>query len=286
MRKVEFIAIKDGSIEENLRQIGISSSVCIRLRKRLGLIQYMQKDVFIIQKIKKGEKFSIFLEDEKIKKVEKYDFDVKILYEDDDLAIIDKPYNLAVISTRAHYNQSLENALANKWGDFVYRPVNRLDKDTTGLMIIAKHQLAHSLLAKTKIDKKYLALCSGNIKGEGVIEKPIAKSSTSIMERIISEDGLYSKTYYKVLKNYEGYSLLELTLFTGRTHQIRVHMARIGHALICDTLYGDKNQAEYVLNDGTILKHQALHAYSLDFINPITGKRINIKSFPDYIKID
>lgn len=285
MRQVFFTAIKDGSIEENLRQMGISSSVCLRLRKKLGLIKYNNKDVFIIEKIKCGEKFSIVLEDEITRPIEKWDKEIKIIYEDEDIAVIDKQYNMAVISTRAHYQKSLENALANIWGDFVYRPVNRLDRDTTGLMIIAKHQLSHSILQKRSIKKKYLALCEGILEGEGVIEKPIKKSDTSIMERIIDDSGLFAKTKYKVLKNYSNYSLVELELFTGRTHQIRVHMASINHPLLVDTLYGNKDQKTYTLDDGYILDHQALHAYFLEFDHPITNKKITLTSFNEYMRI-
>lgn len=284
MRKVDFIAIKEGSIEENLRQMGISSSICLRIRKKVGLIKYKGKDVFIIEKIKKGEPFSIVLEDETIKPIEKYDIPIKIIYEDEDFAIIDKQYNLAVINTRAHFGKSLENALANIWGDFVYRPVNRLDRDTTGLMIIAKHQLAHSIISQNKIKKKYLAYCEGKLTGEGIIDKPIKKSDFSIMERVIDDSGLPSQTIYKVKKNYKDYTLVELELLTGRTHQIRVHLKSIGHPLIMDTLYGNKDQKEYLLENGQVLKHQALHAYYLEFVHPITRELMKFESVADYMK--
>ena len=282
MRLININAIFDGTIEENLREQNYSASLCTRLRKKMGLILVNNEPRKIVDKISKNDVISIVLEDENIKHITPANIPIKIVYEDEDLAIIDKQANLAVINTRRHFGESLENALANIWGDFVYRPVNRLDKDTSGLMIIAKNQLAHSILNDAKIEKKYLALVEGILKGEGDIIAPIDRESDSIIKRCIKDSGKYAETHYKVIKNYSTYTLVELTLKTGRTHQIRVHMAHIGHPLLADGIYNEKAQA-VTLDNGFYLDRQALHAYYLKFEHPILKKEIEITSKPDFI---
>ena len=284
MRKVDIVAVKSGSIESNLRELGYSSSICSRLRKRMGLIEVNNKACRIVDNIEKDSIFSIYLEDDNKREIIPYkDIDINILYEDDDLAVIDKPANLAVISTREHFGKSLENVLAAKWGEFVYRPVNRLDRDTSGLMIVAKNQLAHSYLSKEHINRKYLALCDGVFEGESVIDAKIDRKEGSIMERCVKDTGKEAITYYKVLKTFSSYSLVELTLKTGRTHQIRVHMAYINHPLLGDGLYNKNAKKETVLDNGFVLKRQALHSSYLSFIQPITKKEICIESKPEFV---
>ena len=154
MRLINITAKINATIEENLRSQNYSSSLCSRLRKRMGLITVNNEPKRIVDVVTVGDTISIVLEDAKIEPVIKANIPIKIVYEDEDLAIIDKQANLAVINTRDHYGKSLENALANIWGDFVYRPVNRLDRDTSGLMIVAKNQLAHSVLNYAPIEKR------------------------------------------------------------------------------------------------------------------------------------
>ncbi len=247
----------------------------------MGLIKVNNEPKKIVDKVKVGDIISICLEDQKITPIKKADIPINIVYEDEDLAIIDKQANLAVINTRRHFGQSLENALANIWGDFVYRPVNRLDKDTSGLMIIAKNQLAHSILSETKIEKKYQALVEGELFGEGDIEAKIEREGDSIIKRKVSDAGKYAHTHYKVIKNYKEYTLVELTLYTGRTHQIRVHMAYINHPLLGDGIYGGRS--EVMLENGYTITRQALHASYLKFVHPITKKVIEIYSKPEFI---
>ena len=282
MRLININAIFDGTIEENLREQNYSSSLCTRLRKKMGLIQVNGEPKKIVDKVQKNDVITIVLQDCDMKHVAPKNIPIKIVYEDEDLAIIDKQAGLAVINTRRHYGESLENALANIWGDFVYRPVNRLDKDTSGLMIIAKNQLAHSILNEAHIEKKYLALVEGKLLGEGDIIAPIDREEGTIIKRCVKDSGKYAETHYKVIKNYSTYTLVELTLKTGRTHQIRVHMAHIGHPLVADGLYnGGKNEA--ILDNGYEIKRQALHASSLRFEHPILKKVIDLSSKPDFI---
>ncbi|MCI7402083.1 MAG: RluA family pseudouridine synthase [Christensenella sp.] len=284
MRIIKLKAVLTGSINDNLRRLGYSATLRARLRKKLGLIRINEESKIITDFIKEGEWFEIVLEDSEIRHIKPYSFPIEFIYEDEDIAIINKPAGIAVINTRNHYGKSLENALAAIWGDFVYRPVNRLDKDTTGLMIIAKNQLAHSVLSKNEIQKKYLALCEGHLQGEGTIDKKIARSNDSIMLREISNNGQVAITKYKVIQNYSTYCLVELELKTGRTHQIRVHMSSIDHPLLMDGLY-NKNAKEYeILDSGYKLTTQALHSYYLKFAHPISGKQMEFVNYPEYIK--
>ncbi len=150
-------------------------------------------------------------------------------------------------------------------------------------MIIAKNQLAHSVLNDAKIEKKYLALVEGKLEGEGDIIAPIDREEDSIIKRCIKETGKYAETHYKVIKNYSSYTLVELTLKTGRTHQIRVHMAHIGHPLLADGIYNENAKNPTILDSGYILNRQALHAYYLKFEHPIEKKEIELTSKPDFI---
>ena len=282
MRQINITAIKNATVEENLRELNYSSSLCSRLRKKMGLILVKDKPLRIVDKINKGDIITITLDDQKIEPVQKANIPIKIVYEDDDLAVIDKQAGLAVINTRSHYGSSLENALANIWGDFVYRPVNRLDRDTSGLMIVAKNQLAHSILNSAHIERRYQALVSGSLFGEGVIEAPIDRESNSIIKRCVKDTGKYAKTIYKVIKNYSSYTQVELVLETGRTHQIRVHMAYIGHPLLCDGIYNE-NAKDVVLDNGFKLQRQALHSAYIKFEHPILKKEIILESKPEFI---
>ena len=284
MRKIDLQAPITGSINDNLRHLGYSATLRARLRNKMGLILYKDEAIKIVDFIKKGDNFSIILEDKEIKHIEKYDCPIEFIYEDEDIAVINKPANLAVINTRNHYGKSLQNALANIWGDFVYRPVNRLDRDTTGLMIIAKNQLSHSILDKEKIQKKYYALCEGKVEGQGVINKKIARVSDSIIYREISNSGQTAITEYRALKQYSSYTLVELCLKTGRTHQIRVHMASENHPLLMDGLYNPNKHEYIVLDNGFVLKRQALHAYYLKFNHPISKKELEFVCMPDFEK--
>ena len=282
MRLINITAKINATIEENLRSQNYSSSLCSRLRKRMGLITVNNEPKRIVDVVTVGDTISIVLEDAKIEPVIKANIPIKIVYEDEDLAIIDKQANLAVINTRDHYGKSLENALANIWGDFVYRPVNRLDRDTSGLMIVAKNQLAHSVLNYAPIEKRYLALVEGKLEGEGDIIAPIDREQDSIIKRCVRDSGKYAETHYKVIQNYSTYTLVELVLKTGRTHQIRVHMAHINHPLLCDGIYNE-NAHDIILDNGFKLDRQALHASYLKFEHPIEKKIIEISSKPDFI---
>ena len=193
-----------------------------------------------------------------------------IIYEDDWMIIVNKPAGIAVHPSILHYDDSLSNGIKSYFNTInlhkKIRPVNRLDRNTSGLVLFAKCEYIQECLIKqmqaNTFKKEYLAICNGIFdKKHSIIDLPIARKENSIIERCISENGQKSITHYKVLKEFNNYSLVNCTLETGRTHQIRVHMAAIGHPLIGDSLYG---------TDSDFIDRHALHCYKLQFIHPVT----------------
>ncbi len=202
--------------------------------------------------------------------------DLDIIYEDDWLLIVNKPSGIAIHPSILHFNNSLSNGIRFYFDKIglkkKIRPVNRLDKDTSGLVIFAKCEYIQECLSLQMqegiLKKEYLCLVSGTINPKsGTINLPIARKEGSIMERCIDEKGKQAITHYKVIKEFKNYSLVECRLETGRTHQIRLHMASIGHPLLGDTLYGTSS---------SLISRQALHSYKIKFIHPITKKEIEL----------
>lgn len=200
---------------------------------------------------------------------------LSILYEDEDLLIVNKAAGMPIHPSQGNYDNTLANALAyyfrEKGEPFIYRCINRLDRDTTGLLIVARHMLSASLLsamvANRDIHREYLALATGLTEKSGTVCAPIGRAADSTIERRIDpEHGAYACTRYTRLDYCKGYSLLSLTLDTGRTHQIRVHMKHIGHPLPGDFLYNP---------DYSFIKRQALHSHRLTFKHPITGHTLS-----------
>lgn len=229
-----------------------------------------------------------------------------IVYEDEDLLVINKPAGMPIHPSLHNYDNSLGNALAwyfKKQGKpFVFRCINRLDRDTSGLTIVAKHMvsgaiLSHMVAAKSKegleaegIHREYLAIVEGHVSPEkGVIEAPIARKESSCLERIVDfENGERAITHYQVLQTTDKYSLVALQLETGRTHQIRVHMGYLGYPLVGDFLYNPNyigNQIDRLSDDVTEtlqkekatdypIHRQALHAHKISFPHPMTGEHM------------
>ena len=197
-----------------------------------------------------------------------------IVYEDEDILIINKPADMPIHPSQGNYDNTLANAVAyyyqQKGESFTYRCINRLDRDTTGILIVAKHMYSASLLsemvAKREIHREYLALATGEVPKSGTIVASIGRIDGSTIERHVDEaHGDYACTHYKRLIYNNGYSLISLKLETGRTHQIRVHMKHIGHPLPGDFLYNP---------DYSVIKRQALHSHRLVFKHPITGESL------------
>ena len=213
-------------------------------------------------------------ETESGKNIIRTEMDLSILYEDEDILVINKPAGMPVHPSAGNYENTLANGIAwyfaEKGEDFVYRCINRLDRDTTGALILAKNPLSAAILSvqmkKRQIRRTYLALVDGVPDVSGTIDAPIARMEGSVINREVNFlTGETAVTHYKRLATGTRYSLMELHLETGRTHQIRVHMKYIGHPLPGDYLY---NQ------DYSRIQRQPLHSFQLEFIHPVTKKPI------------
>lgn len=200
-----------------------------------------------------------------------------IVYEDDTLLIINKPAGMLVHPTTSERLTTVGNAIMHYFrtqnASYAFHPVHRLDRNTSGLVLIAKFPHIQHLLSidgVKNINRQYVALATGAIEPSiGTIDAAIARHPNSIIQRIVDSKGQHAKTCYKVLKSLHNASLVELTLLTGRTHQIRVHLSHIGHPIIGDDLYGGSRE---------LMDRQALHAARLTFTHPISGKSINVSS--------
>ena len=241
------------------------------------------------QKLKLGQKVSFSYEEAKPLSVEAEDIDFEIVYEDDDLIVINKPQGLVVHPCSSTKNGTLVNGLLYKIKNLsgingVLRPgiVHRLDKNTSGLMIVAKNDYAHNLLAKEIEEKQnfsrtYIALCEGHLKNQvGRVETFIARDVKDRKKMAVSTSGKKAITNYNVLKSYEGYDLVEFHLETGRTHQIRVHAKYLNHPIVGDDVYGKAVKG---------LNGQLLHSYKLSFIHPRTHEKMSFEiDLPQYFK--
>ena len=205
---------------------------------------------------------------------------IDVVYEDEDLILLNKKGDMVVHPSYAHYKDSLSNALAGyykKTGqEHVMRVIGRLDRETSGLIIFAKNRHSASILSRKSEHmsrrKEYLALCSGIFENkEGTVDAPIERIPGQRMIREVRDDGKRAVTHYKVEKEFKDFSLVRLRLDTGRTHQIRVHMSYLGHPLLGDNLYGKDIQ------DNKGLTRAALHAFHLEFEQPITGEKLSFE---------
>ena len=222
------------------------------------------------------------------------DIPLSILWEDENLLVLDKPTGLVIHPAAGNPAGTLVNALLHYCKDLsgiggVERPgiVHRLDKETTGTMVVAKNDRAHLGLSiafsHRKINKTYLAVCYGiPHKNEGVIEAPIDRHPTDRKQMAVREDGSPARTLYSIVEKYHGTALLSCKLITGRTHQIRVHGRHIGHPLVGDKVYAGRQWRNLV--DDRALKacrdfpRQALHARSLEFTHPVTGELVSVEA--------
>lgn len=204
------------------------------------------------------------------------DLPLEIIYEDDHLMILNKRAGQVTVPSVKQRETSLANGIFYYYHlknlPYTVHIVTRLDRDTSGLVLVAKHQYAHSLLAnlqlEDEINRTYVGFVAGHLKdGNATINAPIKRSAHSIIEREVNHKGQKAITHYKVLQEYADYSYVKINLETGRTHQIRVHFSYLGHPLIGDDLYG--KESEYI-------KRQALHCRTLQFTHPITQEKLLI----------
>lgn len=244
------------------------------------------------EKVKAGQKILGIFEDEKPLQAVPEAIDFEIVYEDMDLLVVNKPQGLVVHPCSSTRSGTLVNGLLSRVKDLsgingVLRPgiVHRLDKNTSGLMVVAKNDLAHSSLSKQIKDKtckrKYLALLEGNLRDEeGRIETYLSRSKKDRKKIAVSAEGKLAITDYKVIKRFSKNCLVEFSLLTGRTHQIRVHCAFLNHTIVGDDVYGHSEKG---------LQGQLLHSYKLSFVHPRTNEEMNFEIplpnyFDDYIK--
>ncbi|MCC0678665.1 RluA family pseudouridine synthase [Clostridioides sp. ES-S-0005-03] len=229
-------------------------------------------------KVSRGDLIEVKIEEEKAN-FEPQDLNLQIIYDDFDIIMVNKPPFMVVHPTKSHYDNTIANGISyyiEKHKENVkIRFVNRLDMNTSGLVIVAKNAYAHHTLStsmsENKVEKTYITVVNGIIdEDEGTINEPIYRPEEDSIKRVIDERGQASVTHYKVVERLKNATVLEVKLETGRTHQIRVHMDHIGHGIIGDELYG------YI--DGNLINRQALHAYSLEFEQPRTKEILKFKT--------
>ena len=257
-----------------LRGRGFSRAVltCLKQGDRLKL---NGSHIRTVDTIKTGDVVTVALDD-RSETFPNPSLKAGIVYDDDDIVVFDKPANMPVHTSIWHGKDTLANLFAALYPDSFFHAVGRLDKDTSGLVTVAKNKVAACVLmttGKNRPEKVYYAVTSSdfvNVCGmEGEIIAPIAKENDNYMRRIVCEQGEYAHTKYRVVRCTEKYCLSEITLVTGRTHQIRVHYAYKGFPLIGDELYG---------GDTSVLKRQALHCGKLFIRQPVTGEEIKLES--------
>ena len=282
----------DQRIYDFLCHHGYSRHIRTWLKQHPGSVRLNGEEALFYFPLKNGDLLEISLEEEHpSENIVPVDLPIHIIYEDEDLMVIDKPADMPVHPSIGNYENTLANAAAWYFHrqdiPFVFRCINRLDRDTTGLLILAKHMLSGAILSdqmkKRAIHRTYLAITEGKTDPAGTIDSPIGRTDQSlILRQVDHENGdsacthylqkcWHPKTFYPetLPVPQDGLSLVQLQLETGRTHQICVHMTSIGHPLIGDTLYNPET---------ALMNRQALHSYRLAFTHPVTGVSLEFTS--------
>lgn len=268
------------TIQSFLQAKDYSSQVIKELKKMPESILVNGRWEYMRYQLQAGETLTVHIQEtDSSQKIPAVPMNLDIVYEDDDILVLNKPADMPIHPSLNNYYNSLANGLAwyfeQQGKPFIFRCVNRLDRDTSGLTIVAKHMLSagilSSMITRREIHREYLALVCGKITPEsGTVDAPIGRVGDSIIERQVDfEKGERAVTHYKLLKYKNDHSLLSISLETGRTHQIRVHMKYIGFPLAGDSLYHPEYFTVHRLQ-GPYMNRQALHSYRLQFIHPIT----------------
>lgn len=267
-------------ISQYLHYLGYSSQNLTELKKMPQSILLNDIPCFMNRLLSPGDTLTVRIQEtESSPQVVPVELPLSILYEDEDLVVVNKPAGMPIHPSMNNYKNSLANGLAwyyqqqNK--PFIFRCTNRLDRDTSGLVVVSKHMVSASILSTAvkhrEIHREYIAIVSGRVTPEkGLIEAPLGRKDSSIIERVVDfENGEYAATNYRVLKYLNGHTVVALKLETGRTHQIRIHMKHLGFPLIGDYLYNP---------DMRYISRQALHSARLAFIHPITKEAMQFEA--------
>lgn len=294
---MEKVIVKENNQKKRLDSF-ISEECGLNLSRTMVKKLLDEEKILVNNKLQKasykpeiGDILTIDIPKPKEIKLEAQDIPVPVVYEDNDIIVVNKPKGMVVHPANGNPDGTLVNAILAMCKDSLsgiggeIRPgiVHRLDKDTSGLLIVAKNDLAHMNMSKQiqerKVTKKYIALVKGNVpEDEATIHMPIARSTKDRKKMAVDAKGKDAITHFKVLKRYGKYTLLELKIDTGRTHQIRVHMSYIGHPVVGDMVYSNgKNEFG--------VEGQMLHAKSLEFKHPVTNKEMHLEAeLPEYFK--
>ena len=286
--QLEWQATKESEgrlLREFLFEQSVSKAALTDIKFNGGLIAVNGKEVTVRHLLREGDRVLVrFPQEQPSEGLAPEQLPLDIVYEDDYVLVINKAPYMNTIPSREHPAGSVANAVLGHYKktgiNSTFHVVTRLDRDTSGLLLIAKHRHIHYLLSEQqkqrRIKRTYEALVYGSVSGDGVIEEPIGRKTTSIIEREVRSDGQYALTSYASLGGFGRFSHVELNLGTGRTHQIRVHMSYIGHPLLGDSLYGGSRDD---------IGRQALHCKRLEFYHPISGERIVFrKAMPEDMK--
>ena len=264
-------------IEQFLRRKGYSAQNLTQLRQMPESVLVNGSFCYLRHTLAVGDELRIHIQEtESSRQILPVQLPLNIVYEDEDLIVVNKPAGMPIHPSLNNYTNSMANALAyyfqSQGKPFIFRCCNRLDRDTSGLTIVSKHLVSGSILSDMtkyrEVHREYLAIARGSVTpSEGTIQAPLGRKEGTIIERTVDwEHGEDAVTHYKVVKEANGHSLVSLRLETGRTHQIRIHMKYLGYPLIGDYLYNP---------DMEYMTRQALHSHHMEFTHPITGEHMS-----------
>ncbi len=279
-RNIDYIIDEDSAglrVEQFLRRKRYSGQNLSEIKRMPKSILVNGVHYYMRQELSKGDHLQVCIcETKNSEKIPPTNLPLDIIYEDEDILVLNKPAGMPIHPSLNNYTNSMANALAyyfqSQGKPFIFRCCNRLDRDTSGLTIVSKHLVSGSILSDMtkyrEVHREYLAIARGSVTpSEGTIHAPLGRKEGTIIERTVDwEHGEDAVTHYKVVKEANGHSLVSLRLETGRTHQIRIHMKYLGYPLIGDYLYNP---------DMEYMTRQALHSHHMEFTHPITGEHMS-----------